>query len=171
MINFKKILDVLNIYAILSAKRTNGPARASGAPQSEPLPAPKPADVSRPSVEPIPKWEILSEVVQDIPRGAAHRRWTLRADNQAHHHGIVRLSESPLFLELHWRPTAVDAVRPVGVFRLDLNGLLRGGYIRYEPVGSHGSDVRVRIVRDDDGSFYVETKQDEPRLLLASRAT
>lgn len=112
----------------------------------------------------------LCEAVQDIPRGAAHRHWTLRADNHAHHHNIVSLSESPLFLELHWRPTAVDSARPVGVFRLDLDGLLRDGYIRHEPAGSHGSDVRVRVVRDDDGSFYVETKRDGPRLLLASRA-
>jgi hypothetical protein len=98
------------------------------------------------------------------------RRWTLRADNHGHYHSIVRLSECPLFLELHWRPTAVDAVRPVGVFRLDLDGLLRDRYIRHEPAGSHGPDVRVRVVRDDDGSFYVQTKRDEPRYLLASRA-
>ena len=113
--------------------------------------------------------QTLCKVVQDIPCGAAHRRWTLRADNHAHHHSIVSLSECPLYLELHWRPTAADAVRPVGVFRLDLDDLLRKGFIRHEPTGSHGSFVRVRVVRDDDGSFYVQTKRDEPRFLLASR--
>ena len=112
----------------------------------------------------------LCEIVQDVPRGAAHRYWTLRADNQGHHHEIVRLSERPLYLELHWRPSAAGSVRRVGVFRLDLDGLLHEGYIRHEPVGAHGPDVRLRVVRDDDGSFYVQTNRDGPRLLLASRA-
>src|SRR5436190_15160323 len=112
----------------------------------------------------------LCEVVQDIPRGAAHRRWTLRADNHGHYHNIVTLSECPLYLKLHWRPTAADVVRPVGVFRLDLTGLLRDGYIRHEPAGSHGSDVRLRVVRDDDGSFYVQTNRKGRRFLLASPA-
>ncbi len=110
----------------------------------------------------------LSEVVQDIPPGVARRRWTLRTDNHGHHHGIVRLSECPLYLELHWRPTVVDSVRRVGVFRLDLTSLLRDGYIRPEPADSHGPDVRLRIIQADDGSFYVQTNRNGPRLLLAN---
>jgi hypothetical protein len=106
---------------------------------------------------------ILCEVVQDIPRGAKRCRWTFRADNDGHYHRIVSLSKSPLYLKLHWRRTKTDAVKPVGVFRLDLDGLLREGYIRHEPKGSHGSEVRVRIVRHDDGSFYVQTNRDGPR--------
>ena len=35
----------------------------------------------------------LCEAVQGILAGAAKRRWTLRADNHGHHHGIVRLSQ------------------------------------------------------------------------------
>lgn len=112
----------------------------------------------------------LCEVVQDIPPGAARRRWTLRADNHGHYHGIVRRSECPLYLELDWRPTAVDSVRGVGVFRLNLTGLLRDRYIRPEPADSHGPNVRLRIIRADDGSFYVQTNEHGPRLLLASRA-
>src|SRR5437773_744195 len=107
----------------------------------------------------------------NISPGAMMRRWTLRADNHGHHHGIVRLSECPLYLELQWRPTAVDSVRPVGVFRLDLPDLLRQRYVRSEPVGSHGPAVRLRIVLADDGSFYVQTNKHGPRLLLGSRAT
>jgi len=109
----------------------------------------------------------LCEVVHSIPPGAAKCHWTLRADNHGHYHSIICLSKSPLYLELDWRPTANDTVRQVGVFRLDLIGLLRDGYIRQEPVDSHGSDVRLRIFRADDGSFYVQTKLHEPRLLLA----
>jgi hypothetical protein len=113
----------------------------------------------------------LSELVQNIPPCAARRSWKLRADNHGHHHGRVGLSESPLYLELHWRATAIDAVRPVGIFRLDLDGLFRDGYIRPETSDSSGSDVRLRIVRADDGSFYVQANQHGPRLLLPSSAS
>jgi hypothetical protein len=108
----------------------------------------------------------LCEVVQDIPPGAAKCCWTLRADNHGHHHSRIRLSKSPLYLELHWRPTADDSAQRVGVFRLDLTGLLRDGYIRPEQKDSYGSNVRLRVFRADDGSFYVQTNQHGPRLLL-----
>jgi hypothetical protein len=52
------------------------------------------------------------------------RRWTLREDNHSHHHGVVNLSESPLFLELWCRESLTDAPHLVGIFQLDLNGLL-----------------------------------------------
>jgi hypothetical protein len=52
----------------------------------------------------------LSEIVQDIPPGAARRSWTLRADNHGHHHSKDNLSENPLYLQLHWRATADDSV-------------------------------------------------------------
>lgn len=113
----------------------------------------------------------LCEAVRDIPPGAARRCWTLRADNHGHHHGRVRLSECPLYLELQWRPTAEDTVQRVGVFRLDLTGLLRGGFIRPDPADSHGPDARLRIVRADDGNFYVQTNERGPRLLLARGAS
>ena len=38
----------------------------------------------------IPK---IYMAVQSPPLGVRTRRWTLRNDNQCHHHGIVRLSE------------------------------------------------------------------------------
>ena len=112
----------------------------------------------------------LCEAVQVVPPSAAHRHWTLRTDNHGHHHGRVSVSECPLYLELDWRRSADDSVRRVGVFRLDLTDLLRDGYIRPEQKDSQSSDVRLRIFRADDGSFYVQTNQHGPRLLLASRA-
>ncbi len=110
----------------------------------------------------------LCEAVQVIPPSAAHRHWTLRADNHGHHHGRVSVSECPLYLELDWRRSADDSVRQVGIFRLDLVGLLRDRYIRPEPADSRGPDVRLRIVRADDGSFYVQTNRHGPGLLLPS---
>jgi len=113
----------------------------------------------------------LCEIVQDIPPGAAERHWTLHTyylcAGGSHWHSKVRLSESPLYLELHCRLNRFGSVHHVGLFRLDLNGLLRERYIRPESKGSHDSDVRLRIFRADDGSFYVQTNQRGPRLLLA----
>src|SRR5688572_8610330 len=92
----------------------------------------------------------LSERVQKS------RQWTLRDDNGRHYHNIVRLSESPLYLALSWRETAAAAVKPVGVFRLDLRKLLAKGYIRYESEKGKGDAVRLRVVRRDDGTFCVQ---------------
>lgn len=106
----------------------------------------------------------LCAIVRHAPAGSAPRKWTLRVDNHAHHHGVVRLSESPLYLELSWRATRTAAVKRVGTFCLDLHGLLQNGYIRRE-VGS-GSGVRLRIVRDEQGHFYVQVNEDGPRLQM-----
>src|SRR5712691_6039532 len=112
----------------------------------------------------------LCEFMHDAPPGIKCRHWILRAEYQGgHYHAKVHLSESPLYLELSWHLTAGDQVRRVGVFRFDLIGLLRDGYIRRDPRDSRDPDVRLRIVRDSDGNFYVQTNQRGPRLLLPSR--
>jgi hypothetical protein len=108
----------------------------------------------------------LCESVQGAPPGANIRRWTLRNDNHSHYHNVVNISESPLYLELSWRQTATDPVRRVGIFRLNLLGLLQSGYIRWEPVNSSGPEARLRIVRAVDGQFYVQVNQKGLRILL-----
>ena len=40
-----------------------------------------------------------------------------------------------------------------------MNGLLRDGSIRHDPEGLNGTNVRLRVFRDDDGNFYVKTNQ------------
>lgn len=89
--------------------------------------------------------------------------WTLRADNHNHHHGVVRLVESPVELKFSWRPDIGGPVRLVGVFRLDLQGLLAHGYIRTE---GHPREqtVRLRIVRSEEGTFWIQSRGDAPRL-------
>ena len=109
----------------------------------------------------------LCVAVYAVPHGSRIRRWTLRDDNGSHHHGVVRLSESPLYLELSWRRNTTDPVQRVGTFRLNLANLLGGGYIRRDPAASSETDVRLRIVREDDGSFYVWANQRGPRIVLA----
>jgi len=72
------------------------------------------------------------------------------------------------FLMLNWKRTRNGSVRQLGIFRLDLNGLLRDGFIRPESKDSHCQNVRVRIFRADDGKFFVQIKASEPKLFLAA---
>jgi hypothetical protein len=101
----------------------------------------------------------------DVPHGGAVRRWTLREDNRAEHHGVVNLSESPLFLELSWRATRESEPTLIGLFRLDLDALLRSGCIRHEHNRGPGA-VRLRIVHAADGEFYVQEGQSRRKTRL-----
>jgi hypothetical protein len=102
----------------------------------------------------------MTSVQADKPR-----RWTLREDNHSHHHGVVNLSESPLCLELWCRESAAKEPHLVGIFQLDLEGLLDRGLIRREPSGRPGN-VRLRIFKADDEHFYIQTNENSPRISL-----
>lgn len=145
------------------------PARIGG-------PAPLLGHSSRPAMTLTPSLmgverssatSFLVETAEGVPPGAKVRTWTLREDNNAHFHGVVRFSESPLYLELSWRPSAMGQVTRVGLFKLNLHGLLEGRYVRHNPVGSNGPELRLRIVRAADGLFYIQARRDSPRIELA----
>jgi hypothetical protein len=112
----------------------------------------------------------LCELVQDIPTGVKLHIWKPRANHRcaggSHWHAKVKLSERPYYLELYWRKTADDPVQRVGIFRLNLFGLLRDRYIRPESKGSQSLDARLRFFRSDNGNIYVQTKQGKPQLPL-----
>ena len=118
----------------------------------------------------------LCELISDIPPGVKLHIWKPHANYRcaggSHWHGKVKLLERPYYLQLYWRRLAVSSeqAQPLGVFRLDLNGLLGGGYIRSEKADRHGAAcVRLRIFRaDDDGRFYLQTKEGKPKLFIAS---
>ena len=106
--------------------------------------------------------------VSSIPSDVSLRRWTLRDDNHCHHHGVVRLSESPLYLDLFWRSTKGSVVHPVGLFKLDLHDLLAGSYIRHDRFGTDNNTLRLRIVRDTGGNFFIQIRQGEPSFPMPS---
>lgn len=129
--------------------------------------------IERRAAQPVPSQALdgtaathTSTVVGAPPPGAKSRQWTLRRNNRAQHHGIVDLSESPLYLSLWWRADEHSEATHVGVFRLDLEGLLRGKYVRHDPAGSTGSRLRLRIVMLDDDSFHVQVGAGTPRYYL-----
>lgn len=108
----------------------------------------------------------LCQRVETIPDGAKTRRWVLNDATNSNYHSVVHLGESPLYLHFSWRHSSQDSIQFVGIFRLDLPGLLQHGYVRTEPKDSYGPEIRLRIVRARDGDFYIQVNQDGPRLLL-----
>lgn len=88
-----------------------------------------------------------------------HRHWNGNdTKGQRSHHGIVRLSESPMDLRLTWKPHTGAQPSLVGCFRLDLIRLLRDGFIREE---RDRGGVRLKFVRDGD-SIYIRVRQGAP---------
>lgn len=110
----------------------------------------------------------MIERVDAVPHGAMHRRWVLRDDNQRHFHGVVRLSESPLYVELFWKADARSREQLVGLFRLNLPALLRQGYARREREDSPSDEVRLRFVRGDRGVVLIQVRDEEPALPIGT---
>jgi hypothetical protein len=98
------------------------------------------------------------------PRGTRVRRWVLRDDNQQHYHGVVRLSEGPVVIELRWKPTREGPEQEVGCFALHLPELLAADLIRFEREAEPGEDVRVRFYRGSGGVVYIQARSDRPSL-------
>jgi hypothetical protein len=108
----------------------------------------------------------LCQKVQAAPAGAKIRKWVLNDSTNSNFHNIVHLDESPLYLHFSWRRSARDPIQFVGIYRLDLPGLLRNDYVRPEPKHSYSPEIRLRIVRARDGDFYIQVNQDKTRLLM-----
>jgi len=111
----------------------------------------------------------LVERVDSVPDDAPHRRWVLRDDNQRHFHGVVHLSESPLYVELLWKADARSREQLVGLFRLNLPALVTEGYARREREDApSGDEVRLRFVRGERGVVFIQVRADEPGLPIGT---
>lgn len=110
----------------------------------------------------------LAERVELPPAGVTCRRWVLRDDNQRHVHGVVRLSENPLCVELHWKANARGREQLVGRYLLNLPALLAGGYIRHERESAPGDELRLRFHRGDRGAVHIQARDDEPALAIGT---
>ena len=98
--------------------------------------------------------------------GVNHRSWTGNDEKgRKTHHGIVRVSESPLDVVLHWTANSNEEPQLVGCYRLNLPNLLRGGYIRQE--NRAPGQVRLRFVHDGD-SIYLRIRHDGPNLRIGN---
>ena len=104
------------------------------------------------------------ERVSLAPDDAHVRRWVLRDDNQRQHHGVVRLDEDPLYLELHWKQSARGKEQRVGLFRLHLARLADAGYIRPDGDDATSGEMRLRFYRGERGVVCIQVRHDEPAL-------
>ncbi len=116
------------------------------------------------------RHELSDELVRRVesaPPGVKLRRLTLRDENAQHYHCKMLIVESPVYVQLAWRATAMSQVHSLGVFRLDLRRLLSAGYIRSERP-SWEEEVRVRFYRANNGMIYLQSKRGSPALAVAA---
>lgn len=115
---------------------------------------------------PYPSVRHLAERVDAAPRGVYPRRWVLRDDNGQHYHGVLELSPDPVFLQLWWKPDARGREQLVGLYRLNLQGLLEEGFVRAEGDESPPARIRLRFVRGDRSVVSIQSRGDAPALAV-----
>lgn len=93
------------------------------------------------------------------------RTWTGNDITARNHHGPVSLKETPLVLDLRWRRSAQHQPVAVGVFKLDLPGLLKAGYVR--PEKTPGA-VRLRFWHGEDDMIYIQVNSSSKKLAVAA---
>lgn len=113
---------------------------------------------------PTPDTQHFVERLESFPADAKVARWIIRDDNNQHYHGVVRLSESPLWIELKWKQTSTGAEQLVGRYRLSLPELLAGDFVRFEREGETGDDIRLRFYRGSGGVVFIQSRGDRPGL-------
>jgi hypothetical protein len=114
---------------------------------------------------PLDSAASLVERIDEPPSGVIVRKWVLRDDNQQHYHGIVRLDDDPLYIELHWKTDGRAREQLVGLFRLHLGRLLSSGYVRLEHEDRpDDEEVRLRFYRGERGAVYIQVRNDDPAL-------
>jgi hypothetical protein len=85
--------------------------------------------------------------------------WTGNDDDAGHHHGLLDMNEVPCYLALYWQSRARGRTVHVGTYKLNLRRLAEAGYARAE-----GRKVRLRFVRDDDGTIEIRLNDSSPGL-------
>ena len=87
------------------------------------------------------------------------REWTGNAANDDHHHGLVSINETPFYIRLLWQSPDGDETAEVGCYKLSLQRLASAGFVRAE-----GRQVRLRFVRDADGTVAIQINDHGPAL-------
>lgn len=99
------------------------------------------------SMLPDPSHALL---VSRTAEPAAHE-WKGNEDDAAHHHGLLDANEVPCVLALYWHSRRAGPTVHVGTYKLRLRQLARAGFATEKP----GNKVRLRFVRDSDGTIEI----------------
>lgn len=106
----------------------------------------------------------LAERLDSFSPNVRPHRWVLRDDNRQHVHGVIRLSEGPVYIELRWKSSVNGPEQLVGRYRLHLAELLAADHVRFEREGEAGDKVRLRFFRGEGGVVLIETRANRPGL-------
>lgn len=101
------------------------------------------------------QWLLVSRTA--LP---ATREWTGNDDDAGHHHGLIPLNEAPCYLALYWNSRARGRTEHVGTYKINLRRLVAAEYAQEKP----GRVVRVRFVRDADGTIEIRPNDSSPGL-------
>lgn len=94
--------------------------------------------------------------------GPVGHEWTANQDDAGEHHGLLDINEVPCYLALYWQSRRAGRTVHVGTFRLNLHQLERTGYARLEGKRK----VRLRFVREPDGTVAIQINGSGPKLLV-----
>ncbi len=119
-----------------------------------------------------PRSDVSTKVerLKVTPEKGKGRRWVLRDDNDQHYHGVLSLDESPVSIELRWKPNKSGREQIVGHYRLHLAELLAADFIRFEREGTVGKQVRLRFYRGAAGVIFIQSRMDRPALPIGQIA-
>lgn len=91
--------------------------------------------------------------------GPVSHEWTGNEDDAGHHHGLLDMNEVPCYLALYWQSRSRGRTVHVGTYKLNLRRLADAGY-----GVAHGRKVRLRFVRDADGTIEIRPNESSPGL-------
>lgn len=92
--------------------------------------------------------------------GPVSHEWTANEDDAGEHHGLLDLNETPCYLALYWQSRVAGRTVHVGTYKLNLRRLAQAGYAAEKP----GRKVRLRFVRDDNGTIEIRPNDSLPGL-------
>ena len=101
-----------------------------------------------------------ASLVSRTSAGPVAHEWTGNDDDAGHHHGLLDANEVPCYLALYWQSKSKGRTVHVGTYRLNLRRLASAGYAQ----AKDNRKVRVRFVRDEDGTVSIRPNDSSPGL-------
>ena len=108
---------------------------------------------------PSPSMAHLVRRLQNSDVSEIDRDWTGNDESARQHHGRVSLNASPLKLRLSWKHSPKDSSHLIGIYELDLRGLLEAAYVRVKPKTEN--ENRLRFYHGHDNLIYIQVNSNE----------
>ena len=106
--------------------------------------------------------ELFRRFQSEVDLKPGHRHWIGNDANGRHHHGMIPVEELTVDIHLEWKADAAARPQEVGCYRLQIPVLLAARFVRTDGPGH----VRLRFVHAEDGNVYIQTRANQPRLVV-----